>query len=193
MSNIDERDRILDLIRRLDMAYTRGLLSPEEYGALRRGLEVRLPPFRKLTVAYRPPKAVKARRGFKFKIAAIAAFIVAMLAAASVLYLMMFRVGPVPAIPLLSKGPEFTVSGLKFEQGILSMTIKNTGSADAHDLKVYVRHPKGEVLFLETGLLKTQDSVSVSKAVQVDSSAGTVRLNIVVTCKEGTTRTFTYP
>ncbi|MBS7651446.1 hypothetical protein KEJ35_08915, partial [Candidatus Bathyarchaeota archaeon] len=127
------------------------------------------------------------------KIAAIAVFIIAMLAATSALYLMMFRPGPIPAIPLLSKGPEFTVSGLKFEQGILSMTIKNTGSADAHDLKVFVRHPKGEILFLETGILKTQDSVRVSKAVQVDTSTGTVRLNIVVTCKEGTTRTFTYP
>ncbi|MBS7626671.1 hypothetical protein KEJ51_06510 [Candidatus Bathyarchaeota archaeon] len=193
MSNFDDRNRILDLIRRLDMAYTRGFLSPEEYGVLRRGLEVRLPPVRKSTVAYRPTRAVKARRGFKFKIAAVAVFIVAVLAAASVLYLMVFRAGPIPAIPLISKGPEFAVSGLKFEQGLLSMTIKNTGTADAHDLKVFVRHSKGEMLFLEAGLLKIQDSVSVSKTVQVDTSTGTVRLNIVVTCKEGTTRTFTYP
>ncbi|MGQ9543263.1 MAG: hypothetical protein ACUVTM_04125 [Candidatus Bathyarchaeia archaeon] len=193
MSNTVERDRVLDLIRRLDIAYTKGLLSPNEYGALKRGLELRLPPLRKTPVTYRPPRPVRGRRRFNMKIAVIAVFIVAMFAAASVLYFMVFRIGTVPLIPLTYGGPDFTVSGVKFEQGILSMTVKNTGTADAHNLKVLVRHSRGETVFLERELLKTQDSVSISKSVQVNSSTDTLRLNIVVTCKEGTTRTFPYP
>lgn len=64
MSNPNSQDRLADLIHRLDVAYAKGLMSPEEYGVLRQGLEVRLA---------LPKKTPRKRRHFKLTVAAIAA------------------------------------------------------------------------------------------------------------------------
>ena len=163
MSASIERDRILALIQRLDHAYAKGMISPDEYGALRRGLELRLPPLK------RPSKKLKY---FRLKVAMVAVIAVMVLVA-------------VP-LTLVSSRPSFQISDVKFEQDTLSMSIKNTGTSEAHDVVIELFHSKGRVDIQILDIIKPLESVSVNKQLYLGPSWEQYgEFNIIVSCREG--------
>ena len=170
MSSTTDRERILGLIQRLDAAYSKGLMRPEEYSMLRHGLELRLPP---------PKRPLKKRKYFRLKIAMIAIIAIMVLIA-------------LPLTLQMSRRPDFTVSDVKFSQGQLSMVIKNTGTAEAHDVRVLVRHSKGEVNIRDIDVLKPQDTINVVKGLQLELKGNPTQVNIVVMCKEGVTLNYPF-
>jgi len=171
LSNPNSQDRLSDLIHRLDVAYAKGLMSPEEYGVLRQGLEVRLA---------LPKKTPRKRRHFKLTVAAIAAVAMVILVT-------------IPLVLRSTTRVELDITDVKLDQGILSMSVKNTGTADAHNVEVSLVSPKNRTVIQVLDLLKPQDSLSVSKKLAIDQQQlYGIQLNIVVSCKEGFAKSYPF-
>jgi len=103
LSSANQSERIKDLINRLDHAYAKGLMSPQEYGALRHGLELRLAP------AKRPTKK-PARRGRNFRLKLVAIAVVAVMVLATL-----------PFLLRSSSRPDFEITNVKLEKDTISL------------------------------------------------------------------------
>lgn len=176
MSSTNQNERIRDLINRLDHAYAKGLVSPEEYGTLRHGLELRLAP------AKRPAKR---RRHFRLKLVMIAVIAIMVLAT-------------VPLLLRSSSRPDFEITDVKLEKDTISLLLKNKGSAEAHNVEVTLLQSdvsKGKILLARADTLKPQDTITVTKALEAGSGAQlySARFNIVVSSKEGVTLHHPFP
>ncbi|MEM3004310.1 MAG: hypothetical protein QXK96_03325 [Candidatus Bathyarchaeia archaeon] len=176
MSSTSQNERIKDLINRLDHAYARGFMSPQEHRTLRRGLELRLAP------AKRP---VKKRRYFKVKLVMISIIAIMVLA----------------TIPLYLRSatrPEFEITDVRLEKDTISFLLRNKGSADAHNVEVVLLQSditKPKILLARVDTLTPQDSVTVTKALEAGSGAQlySARFNIVVSSREGVTLHHPFP
>ena len=176
LSNAGQSERIKDLINRLDHAYAKGLMSPQEYGALRHGLEARLAPVR---------RPAKRRRHFRLKLVMIAVIAVMVLAT-------------LPFVLRSSSRPDFEITDVKLEKDTISFLLKNKGSADAHNVEVTLLQSdisKGKILLARADTLKPQDTMTITKALEAGSGAQlySARFNIVVTSKEGVTLHYPFP
>ncbi|MCX6659799.1 MAG: hypothetical protein NTX81_05400 [Candidatus Bathyarchaeota archaeon] len=171
MSNVNSQDRLADLIHRLDVAYAKGLMSPEEYGVLRQGLELRLAPSKTPS---------RKRRHFKLTVATIAAVAMVILVT-------------IPLVLRSTTRVELDITDVKLDQGTLSMSVKNTGTADAHSVEVNLLYPKGKIPIKVLDLLKPQDSLSVSKKLDIDQQQlYGLQFNIVVSCREGFAKSYPF-
>jgi len=171
LASADRQERIYTLIQQLDTAYAKGLMSPKEYRTLRQQLEHRTMPVQ------RPPKK---RRYFKLKVAMISVIAIMILA----------------SIPLLLRTgqtfqrPDFEVSNLKLDQDTLSITVKNSGTVEAHDVVILLRYSK-DVQIRKIDILKPQEAISVTKGLEPGSrqQLSSTGSNIVISCKEGVVKT----
>jgi len=142
-------------------------MSPEDYGTLRHELERRIP-------AVKKPR--KKKRGFQLKLAVIAVIAVVALVT-------------VPLFLRSSSRPDFEVSTPKLENDTLTLTIKNTGTADAHSVAVDLLYAKGKLPIQVVDILKTQDSLTITKKLNLGSTQEYgVQFNVVVSCREGVTK-----
>ena len=186
MSDVMERERIPALIQRLDATYAKGLMDPKEYKTLRRGLEKRLP--RPSGTAHLK-KPGKKPRYFKLKVAMIS------IIAAMILITIPFLLNSRSSFQIGNTNvPNFEITNVRIDQGTLSLQIKNIGTAEAHNVDIRLRHSSGETSIRVIDLMKPQDSLSLSKTLDLGSGQQTsgVQFNIVVTCKEGVTKNFPF-
>jgi hypothetical protein len=193
LSSAGGQERIYYLIQGLDTAYAKGLMSPKEYKTLKQNLEKRLMPERRptpekrqmpvrrlplqMTPVKRPPRM---RRRF---------ILVGVLI--SVIAIMILT-----AIPLFLKTtpkPNLEISNVKLEQETLSITIKNTGTAEAHDIRTILRYSK-DIAVRSIEVLKPQESMSITQKLDSETAKQLVGVqsNIVVSCKEGITKTIPF-
>jgi hypothetical protein len=171
LSNVNDKERISHLIRRLDAAYSKGIMSPEDYGTLRHELERRLP-------AVKKPR--KKKRGFQLRLIVIAVVTIVVLVT-------------VPLFLRSSNRPDFEVSTPRLENDTLTLTIKNTGTADAHLVAVDLLYSKGKLPIQVVDILKTQDSLTITKKLNLDPTQEYgVQFNIVVSCSEGVTKSIPF-
>ena len=174
MASADRQERIYTLIQQLDTAYAKGLMSPKEYRTLRQQLEHRTMPVQ------RPPKK---RRYFKLKVAMISVIAIMILASIPLL----LRTGQ----PFQTfQRPDFEVPNLKLDQDTLSITVKNSGTVEAHDVVILLRYSK-DVQIRKIDILKPQEAISVTKGLEPGSrqQLSSTGSNIVISCKEGVVKT----
>ncbi len=163
MSNVNERERISHLIRRLDAAYSKGIMSPQDYGTLRHELERRI------------PGAKKPRKQKRVRLIVIA--VIAIVVVVTALFLRSSS---------SSSRPNFEVSTPTIVNNTLTLTIKNTGTADAHSVAVDLLSAKGKLSIQVIDILKTQESINITKKLNLPTTQEYgVEFNIVVSCSEG--------
>ena len=166
MSNTNERERVSNLIRRLDAAYSKGIMSPEDYGTLRHELERRM-------------QGVKKKPGKKKRVRLILIAIIAVVVLVAALFLR----GAVS-----SSRPNFEVSTPTIVNDTLTLTVRNTGTADAHSVAVDLLSANGKISIQVADILKTQDSLNITKKLNLPSKQEYgVQFNIVISCREGVT------
>ena len=173
MSGIRNSEKIVELIQQLDKAYEKGLMNPEEYRTLRRGLEVRLA----------PPTRTGKKRKFKLKYALIAAIIIVIVSASSLLLMQTNMQG-------FGNKPSFEISNIKFEQVTLSFDLKNTGTAEATNVELILRSGEGDFPIRVIDSIKPEDPpMNINKSINLGENQDLygVQFNIVVTCNEGVT------
>jgi hypothetical protein len=155
-------------------------MSPQEYGALRHGLELRLAPVKK-------PTKKPARRGRHFRLKLVMIAVIAVMVLATL-----------PFVLRSSSRPDFEITDVKLEKDTISFLLKNKGSADAHNVEVTLLQSdisKGKILLARADTLKPQDTMTITKALEAGSGAQlySARFNIVVTSKEGVTLHYPFP
>jgi len=172
LSGVKNSEKIIELIQQLDTAYEKGLMSPDEYRTLRHGLELRLT----------PAKRAGKKRKFKLKYALIAAIIIIVIVSVSSLLLMQTNMSG------FGNKPSFEISNVKFEEATLSFDLKNTGTAEATNVKIELRSGEGDIIPIrDIDSIKPEDPpMNINKRINLgeNQSLYGVLFNIVVTCKE---------
>jgi hypothetical protein len=170
LSGVKDSEKIIDLIQKLDTAYEKGLMNPDEYRTLRHGLELRIT----------PAKRAGKKRKFKLKYALIAAIIIVIMSASSLLLMQ-------NNMPGVGNKPSFEISNVKFAQATLSFDIKNTGTAEATNVKLILRSSEGDIPIRVIDSIRPEDPpMNINKGINLGENQELygVQFNIVVTCNE---------
>lgn len=98
------------------------------------------------------------------------------------------------ALTINSNQPSFEISNVKFEQGLLSLDLKNTGTAEATNVVIKLRCSEGDIPIRVIDSVKPEDSpLNINESIDLGENQElyVVQFNIFVTCREGVT--YLYP